>query len=248
MLHKIPPLYAAGRANSLLTMGPPNYSAIETTNRITTEGGTWTVDRDGYVAVLIQNLTAGYSAICAINGKWVGRAFSGVGTGAAGDVQAMHTGVHQVCKGDVVKLLVDDGTANTNMYCYYIPPVINPPLYVTGMPILSYSTAEQDTGIKWYNGKTIYQKSFTGTVSLPANSNVTVISLPGAEDFVDGWGIISRSPSSGIKIPGRSLDSSEAATHFMSDITITNGNIYCTARSDVAINPAGYLVTFQYTK
>jgi hypothetical protein len=117
-----------------------------------------------------------------------------------------------------------------------------------GQPFINYSTVEQDTGIKWYNDKTIYQRSFTGVTSFEANINKAIATLSGVGDFVDGWGVVTRSASAGVKIPGRSVDASEASGHFISDITINNGNIVCTCRSDIAIDPAGYLVTFQYTK
>ena len=40
-----------------------------------------------------------------------------------------------------------------------------------------YSTSEQDTGQKWIDGKTIYKKSFSGTIT--ANANVRNIATIG---------------------------------------------------------------------
>jgi hypothetical protein len=95
----------------------PNYSAQEGINRISTNNGTWTVDRNGYVLVSIMANVVG-SALCSINGKWVGQAYSGTSAGA----QAFMRNVYPVKVGDVVKLWADAGTPE-HIFCYYIPPV-----------------------------------------------------------------------------------------------------------------------------
>ena len=53
---------------------------------------------------------------------------------------------------------------------------------------ISYSTSEQDTGIKWIDGKKIYQKTLTGTVTEENNtiytdSNIKMILSSGIIDF-----------------------------------------------------------------
>ena len=230
-------------ANSLTTMGPPDYSRQEATNRITSNNGTWTVDRNGYVRVQIQAMSAA-SACCEINGRRVGQNYSGVSAGS----QAFLADVYPVKTGDVVKLFVDADVA-TNILCNYIPPVINPPLYVDGGALVNYSTIEQDTGIKWLDGKTIYQRTLTGTKDVSANLNTVLVTVTGVERLIKGEGVVSRGASSFVTIPCRTVDASEAAGHLVGDITqATGGSIAVTIRSDVAITGAYYAVTLQYTK
>ena len=185
----IPPKVAAmsvtpSLANSLVTMGPPDYSKQETTNRITANNGTWTVDRNGYVHIHIQAVGP-YSALASINDKKVGQVYSGTGTGS----QAFLRDVYSVKVGDVVKLFID-GDIATNIGCYYIPPVVNPPLYVEGQPLLNYSTAEQDTGTKGLDGSAIWQRTFTGNITAEANvDKYTTLKSSGVQAHLksEGW-------------------------------------------------------------
>lgn len=39
---------------------------------------------------------------------------------------------------------------------------------------INYSTTEQDTGLKWIDGKTIYQKTFTGTTPASSSNNTSL--------------------------------------------------------------------------
>lgn len=63
---------------------------------------------------------------------------------------------------------------------------------------INYSTAEQDTGLKWIDGKPIYQKTFSET-SCPNNSSVTVASLSSLniENVVDMKGFAKSNNQSG---------------------------------------------------
>lgn len=42
----------------------------------------------------------------------------------------------------------------------------------------TYSTEKTDTGKKWIDGKTIYRVTTSGTKSIPANSTVTLFTIP----------------------------------------------------------------------
>lgn len=44
---------------------------------------------------------------------------------------------------------------------------------------INYSTEEQDTGLKWIDGKEIYQITLTGTTGAVASTGITVIDLSG---------------------------------------------------------------------
>lgn len=63
---------------------------------------------------------------------------------------------------------------------------------------ISYSTTEQDTGLKWIDGKPIYQKTFSET-TCPDNSAVTVASLSSLniENVVDAKGFAKSNSQSG---------------------------------------------------
>ena len=105
----------------------PDYANMENVNRITTKGGIWAADRDGFVYVRVHGLTPSgqdSNIVCIINGSVVMNRW--VNTESANDV----TGLFPVNKGDVVCLdeqihtLTDWGSV-----CYFIPPVaVVPPL------------------------------------------------------------------------------------------------------------------------
>ncbi len=89
----------------------PDYAKAETINRISTNGGTWTVDRDGYVYCWGIITTNGTTSIL-INEKIV--AISGM------PINNQFGTTLPVTVGDVVKIAVDTGFVNCS--CYYIPP------------------------------------------------------------------------------------------------------------------------------
>lgn len=121
-----------------------------------------------------------------------------------------------------------------------------------GIPVTnrvgSYSTQERLTGALWIDGRAIYQRTFSGTKNLTANTNTVLVSHTGVGFLIKGFGVVSRSATAFITIPGRSVDASEAATHFVSDITQSGSVVSVTVRSDVAISGAEYYVTLQYVK
>ena len=143
------------RSNELLTMGPPDYKNMESINRISTNGGTWTVIRDGYVCVQVTASTSDQSVLHIINGHIVGTGMGDIGTPDRGV-----TSVYAVKKDDVVKLATQTGSYFGSSFCFFVPPVLNPPVYFESFPMLDYSTVEQETGRRDVNGKMIYQRSF----------------------------------------------------------------------------------------
>jgi hypothetical protein len=137
----------------------PDYANMETANRISTAGGTWTADRDGYVELeFSRNADAADGATpFFINEKRVG--------GLVRLPYEGYTDQKQVAKGDVIK----SSTAHFGSCgCYFIPEkwvLRRPPVQViegNG----SYSTDEIDTGQVWHNGKPIYRRVFTGTFNM----------------------------------------------------------------------------------
>jgi hypothetical protein len=130
----------------------PDYAAMESQNRVTTTGGTWTADRTGFVFVQVF-MEGGNNVIALINNKVVIRK----GQGDAG------TDVFAVSKGDVVDLRNESSTgAGTLNYCvvYFIPPKF----VAKELPVVvekngSYSLDEIKTADTWIDGKPIYKKT-----------------------------------------------------------------------------------------
>lgn len=100
----------------------PDYSNMETTNRITTHGGTWTVPagRRGWVKLYTRTYTGGVldAEVFLINGKvmeniWQ-EATSGTGTARSGS----RSGLFQVKGGDTVQV-----HGNLERSCYFIPGI-----------------------------------------------------------------------------------------------------------------------------
>lgn len=133
------------KTNELLTMGPPDYANMETISRISTNNGTWTADRDGYV--FCAGSGANFDVNFYVNEKVATNLFSFSNTQIGT--------ILQIKKNDIVRI-----TANSNFNCLFIPPVINPPVYLESAPLIDYSTVEQDTGRKWIDGHSIYQRTF----------------------------------------------------------------------------------------
>lgn len=47
-----------------------------------------------------------------------------------------------------------------------------------------YSTSEVNTGFKWIDGKTIYKRTYTGTISSPANSRAVTSIMSGISTLI----------------------------------------------------------------
>jgi hypothetical protein len=108
-------------------MGPPDYVKQETINRITTNNGTWTADRDGYVSCRVEGGTdtVGYlpNVQIFINGKV---AVHESGGSSQGSNRASASATLPVKKGDIVRFnLYVDAAASFQSFCYFIPPAHN---------------------------------------------------------------------------------------------------------------------------
>ena len=163
-------------------IGPPDYQNIETTNRITENGGSWTADRDGHVALARGKTGGGYDS----GSAW----FSIDGVDVSGSTPYGLYTVEPISKGQTV--LFTSNVAVSNVICRFIPPKSVAPMFITGADMQSstdngkvsidpatktmsvndnYTIAEQDTGKKWIDGKAIYRGVIQDT--LP---NVTSVS------------------------------------------------------------------------
>lgn len=60
---------------------------------------------------------------------------------------------------------------------------------------INYAKTEQNTGIKWIDGKDIYQNTFEKTLSLGSNVNlITATDLPNVDKIIDYWGDVNGFP------------------------------------------------------
>jgi hypothetical protein len=108
---------AIGEFESFGTMGPPDYSNMESTNRINTNNGTWTVDRDGYVRI-------GYTPASA---NWAGLETGAMilkMTGLSASANLTFRDVLTVSKDTILGLtgvLNGNPTSGTPPECFFIP-------------------------------------------------------------------------------------------------------------------------------
>jgi hypothetical protein len=147
------------------SMVVPDYANIESTNLITTNGGTWTADRSGFVQCIFASNNAGQGV--RIDGKYVFWE-------ASADNQ--YDGVYvtlPVAKGQVIAL----STSNTAfLSCYFIPPL----LVKKELPVVvetngSYSLEEVQTADTWIDGKPVYKRTFN--VTSPSNNSAGYTTL-----------------------------------------------------------------------
>jgi hypothetical protein len=114
-------------------IGQPDYKNRESTNRITVSNGTWKVDRDGYVTVGVSTTAAAVEWLTLyINNVLVYRDVSR----NAVSPDTIQT-VVPVSKDDVITL---GAQPEAGMFCYFIPPLTPPSLFVEGADLQS-STA-----------------------------------------------------------------------------------------------------------
>jgi hypothetical protein len=88
----------------------PHYAKMESTNRISEVGQSWTVLADGYVMLSGASTTSGKNMYIYINGKQVW---------AAGSYYVMQ--VVPVARGDVILTAVDSGGSASYIQCRFIP-------------------------------------------------------------------------------------------------------------------------------
>ena len=127
---------------------------------------------------------------------------------------------------------------------------VNGDIYSNGEKVttyrpVDYSTSEQDTGQKWINGKTIYKKTYTGTLTAAAGVRLisTISSFPSVETMVkaEGW------------FNGGSEIVMFGSTHVNASGTINRamairGDNQFVTWSDTARTNAPYAFTIYYTK
>lgn len=113
----------------------------------------------------------------------------------------------------------------------------------------NYSTSEEDTGFKFTDGKTIYKRTFAGTITHAANSRNGVTLLSGVDSIVDSSGFVRQSPT-GEEVNIGSLWTGVTGAQYASvwtGRTSAGAAILYSVFADPRTN-APYSVTILYTK
>jgi hypothetical protein len=156
----------------------PDYANIETVNRISANGGTWTADRSGYVKVYCSFANTnnnGGSDLWFVNNVGIAGSMRFQDTG-----QMEFTSVVKVAKGDVVMFSVNSNWTVALVKCFFIPPkfIKQAPPVVVDEPNGSYSLDEVKTAETWIDGKPIYKRTFTGTGPTSVGTFINDLLIP----------------------------------------------------------------------
>jgi hypothetical protein len=191
----IPPKFAAVSApvvaeNFMNYLAVPDYTNQETINRISTNNGTWTADRAGFVDVDAYRAGGSGDIVYFINDIPVAQC------GSSSDIHFRQT--LSVAVGDVVKIQATSGTLSS-IVCYFIPPKFS----VVSAPVMQeggdYSATEKPVIIREggsfrqkrdLDGSPIFCKTIAGTVTAAAGSaSPTTTALTGVKNLCkcDGW-------------------------------------------------------------
>lgn len=103
----------------------------------------------------------------------------------------------------------------------------------------NYSTDEIDTGLKWIDGATIYQKTFTGTHGEEGGSETL---LAGIDKIINAYGYVEDGSAGSRCISGSDYFSATKHVYFLSN----SGNLVVNVTSGFGLCPYAYTVL--YTK
>ena len=118
----------------------------------------------------------------------------------------------------------------------------------------SYSTTERDTGITWVNGKPIYRKCYTGTITITANTrvNVDLEANSPIEDIISVGGCMGYSSGTAKGrnfIPSAESNTSGVMTNFsMVYLVADSSTLRLTRFSNTDRGSQPYAVWVEYTK
>lgn len=112
--------------------------------------------------------------------------------------------------------------------------------------VMDYSTSEINTGAKWIDGKTIYRRVFTGTVSWSANSRENVILWSGSPiaDMIQVGGWVQYGTS------GKDIVPLSYGPHDYRNLYVQNGtnNLILAIESSASGSNNSYQIWIEYTK
>ena len=160
-------------------IGQPDYANMESINRISTVGGTWTADRDGYVYFAGIKPDVG-TALFRIDGQIVGSIVNSISPGT----NVGNWVVAPISRGQICSITVDVGTA-TELSCQFIPPVSIAPQFITGADM---QKGTQSGEVTWdsvtkimsvIDGVTKGQAMNSQYISIPVGSDLNDYRQPG---------------------------------------------------------------------
>jgi hypothetical protein len=226
----------------------PDYAKMESTNRISTVGGSWTASETGYVMLSGASTTSGKNLYIYVGGKQVW---------AAGTLYVIQ--VVPVVKGDVILTAVDSGGSASYIQCRFIPSkfivVKNPTLVIEEgsdysfeeLPVmrrLPDGTGEQKT---WIDGKPIWGKTIAISATFSANTSVNVAtSLTGVYDLISQKGTVTLISGNKVSIPYAITETSRQRQIYLF-LNTTNNTVTFDVKYDVAGTVSGNAYV-EYTK
>ena len=119
---------------------------------------------------------------------------------------------------------------------------------------LSYSTTEQNTGATWIDGKPIYRKCYTGTITITANTKVNIDLEPNSdiENIINVGGYMGYSagtPKGRNSIPSAESNTSGVMTNYITVYLVADSNtLRLTRFSNTDRGTQQYAVWVEYTK
>lgn len=109
----------------------------------------------------------------------------------------------------------------------------------------NYSTTEADTGFKWIDGKAIYKRTFTGTITAAAglNTNTVIATIPGLTNVIrqDGYFYI------GVGTVNQVIPSADKNERW-AGVSRSGLDVRLATQTDQSRSNAPYAVTIWYTK
>jgi len=113
-----------------------------------------------------------------------------------------------------------------------------------------YSTTEVDTGRRWVDGKTIYGRTVTGTITRAANSREFTVLATGADALIKAEGYWRIQGPNGAKesVAGAYGGDSRGTLYHVSTVYETSAEIRLVTNSSEARTNAPYAVYVEYTK
>ena len=113
--------------------------------------------------------------------------------------------------------------------------------------MISYSTQEQDTGLTWIDGKTVFQKTISQTKSSGEQIEISISSLQ-IDSLIDARGFISLSTGEMYQLNNTYLTTSGTNGDILAFTTFSKNIIDIRLRSDKLSCGKTANITIQYTK
>jgi hypothetical protein len=165
----------------------PDVDRADTVQLVPAAGGEWTATKSGYVSAYGFTTVATRFVSVSRNGVPI-YSMSSPSVAAAGNSGARWT--FPVSVGDVIRLYQSPSGDLVGAQMIYIPPKWEGFILPNIVDEPDYSLLEIDTGVKWIDGKTIYQKvvPFTQTVTSGVMADYTLIGGGVVDALVGGTG------------------------------------------------------------